>query len=99
MSLFVFIFTFLSAAIVNNDFIPSVAVLIGNIAAFLLHKSSTDKEVVALIAGCGESKIRTMLLIYLLAGAFAVERNYYIFDECKIALIIVKILLCKRQRS
>ena len=99
MSLFVFIFTFLSAAIVNNDFYdfkPALAVLIGIIAAFLLHKSSKDIEVVTLIAGCGESKIRTMLLIYLLAGAFAIERNYYIFDECKIALIIVKILLCQR---
>jgi Na+/H+ antiporter NhaC len=27
---------------------------------------------VTLIAGCGESKIMTMCLIYLLAGAFAV---------------------------
>jgi Na+/H+ antiporter NhaC len=36
-----------------------------------LFKSSTD-EVATLIAGCGESKIMTMCLIYLLAGAFAV---------------------------
>jgi Na+/H+ antiporter NhaC len=73
--LFVFIFTFLGAGIVLNDFyaFPSpVAVLIGIIAAFLLYKSSTDEKVKTLIAGCGESKIMTMCLIYLLAGAFAV---------------------------
>jgi Na+/H+ antiporter NhaC len=73
--LFVFIFTFLGAGIVLNDFyaFPSpVAVLIGIIAAFLLYKSSTDEKVQTLIAGCGESKIMTMCLIYLLAGAFAV---------------------------
>jgi Na+/H+ antiporter NhaC len=73
--LFVFIFTFLGAGIVLNDFyaFPSpVAVLIGIIAAFLLYKSSTDEKVETMIAGCGESKIMTMCLIYLLAGAFAV---------------------------
>jgi Na+/H+ antiporter NhaC len=73
--LFVFIFTFLGAGIVLNDFyaFPSpVAVLIGIIAAFFLYKSSTDDKVKTLIAGCGESKIMTMCLIYLLAGAFAV---------------------------
>ncbi len=73
--LFVFIFTFLGAGIVLNDFyaFPSpVAVLIGIIAAFLLYKSSTDEKIETLIAGCGESKIMTMCIIYLLAGAFAV---------------------------
>ena len=73
--LFVFIFTFLGAGIILNDFyaFPSpVAVLIGIIAAFLLYKSSTDEKVETLIAGCGESKIMTMCIIYLLAGAFAV---------------------------
>ena len=73
--LFVFIFTFLGAGIVLNDFyaFPSpVAVLIGIIAAFLLYKSPTEHKVETLIAGCGESKIMTMCLIYLLAGAFAV---------------------------
>lgn len=73
--LFVFIFTFLGAGIILNDFyaFPSpVAVLVGIIAAFLLFKSSTEDKVEALIAGCGESKIMTMCLIYLLAGAFAV---------------------------
>ena len=73
--LFVFIFTFLGAGIILNDFyaFPSpVAVLVGIIAAFLLFKSSTEDKVATLIAGCGESKIMTMCLIYLLAGAFAV---------------------------
>ena len=73
--LFVFIFTFLGAGIILNDFyaFPSpVAVLVGIIAAFLLFKSSTEDKVATLITGCGESKIMTMCLIYLLAGAFAV---------------------------
>ncbi|PIF62945.1 Na+/H+ antiporter NhaC family protein [Flavobacterium sp. 11] len=73
--LLVFIFTFLGAGIVLNDFyaFPSpVAVVVGIIAAFLLFKSTTDEKVATLIAGCGESKIMTMCLIYLLAGAFAV---------------------------
>jgi Na+/H+ antiporter NhaC len=73
--LFVFILTFLGAGIILNDFyaFPSpVAVLVGIVIAFLLYKSSTDEKVSTLIAGCGESKIMTMCLIYLLAGAFAV---------------------------
>lgn len=73
--LFVFIFTFLGAGIILNDFyaFPSpVAVLIGIIAAFLLYKSSTNEKIDTLIAGCGDSKIITMCLIYLLAGSFAV---------------------------
>ncbi|PRZ19854.1 Na+/H+ antiporter NhaC [Flavobacterium granuli] len=73
--LLIFILTFLGAGIWLNDFyaLPSpVAVLLGIIAAFILFKSSTDEKVTTLIAGCGESKIMTMCLIYLLAGAFAV---------------------------
>ncbi|MBU0942023.1 MAG: Na+/H+ antiporter NhaC family protein [Bacteroidetes bacterium] len=73
--LFIFIFTFLGAGIWLNDFyaFPSpVAVILGIIAAFLLYKTSTGTKVETLIAGCGESKIMTMCLIYLLAGAFAV---------------------------
>ncbi|NRT14717.1 Na+/H+ antiporter NhaC [Flavobacterium sp. 28A] len=73
--LFVFIFTFLGAGIILDDFyaFPSpVAVMVGIIAAFLLYKTGTDDKVATLIAGCGESKIMTMCLIYLLAGAFAV---------------------------
>jgi len=73
--LFIFIFTFLGVGIVLNDFyaFPSpVAVLIGIIAAFLLFKSSSEEKIDTLIKGCGESKIMTMCIIYLLAGAFAV---------------------------
>lgn len=72
--LFVFISTFLGAGILTGDFyaFPSpVAVILGIIAAFLLFKPSVTKKVDTLIAGCGDSKIMTMCLIYLLAGAFA----------------------------
>ena len=73
--LFIFIATFLGVGIWLDDFyaFPSpIAVLIGIIAAFVIFKSSTEEKVNTLIAGCGESKIMTMCLIYLLAGAFAV---------------------------
>jgi Na+/H+ antiporter NhaC len=73
--LLIFIFTFLGAGIWLDDFyaLPApVAVLIGIIAAFLMFRSSADEKSATLIAGCGESKIMTMCLIYLLAGAFAV---------------------------
>lgn len=73
--LLIFIITFLGAGIWLDDFyaLPApIAVLIGIISAFLLFKSSSDDKVATLIAGCGESKIMTMCLIYLLAGAFAV---------------------------
>ena len=73
--LFIFIATFLGVGIWLDDFyaFPSpIAVLIGIIASFVLFKSSTEEKVNTLIAGCGESKIMTMCLIYLLAGAFAV---------------------------
>lgn len=73
--LLIFIFTFLGAGIWLDDFyaLPApVAVLIGIIAAFLMFKNVADEKVATLIAGCGESKIMTMCLIYLLAGAFAV---------------------------
>lgn len=74
LPLFVFIFTFLGAGIVLNDFygLPSpIAVIIGIIAAFLLFKQSTNSKIDTLIKGCGDSKIITMCLIYLFAGAFA----------------------------
>ena len=73
--LFIFIAPFLGVGIWLDDFyaFPSpIAVLIGIIAAFVIFKSSTEEKVNTLIAGCGESKIMTMCLIYLLAGAFAV---------------------------
>ncbi len=73
--LLIFIFTFLGAGIWLDDFyaLPSpVAVLVGIIAALLFLKQSVDLKIATLISGCGESKIITMCLIYLLAGAFAV---------------------------
>ncbi|OCB78736.1 Na+/H+ antiporter NhaC family protein [Flavobacterium crassostreae] len=75
LPLLVFIFTFLGAGIVLDDFyaFPSpVAVLVGIIAAFLVHPFTTEQKVATLVAGCGDSKIITMCLIYLLAGGFAV---------------------------
>lgn len=71
----VFIFTFLGAGILLNDFyaLPSpIAVIIGIIFAFLLFKATNEEKIDTLIKGCGDSKIMTMCLIYLLAGAFAV---------------------------
>jgi Na+/H+ antiporter NhaC len=68
-----FLFLLLGAGIVLHDFLCisiSIAVLIG-IMLLLLFKSSTDEKWQP-NAGCGESKIMTMCLIYLLAGAFAV---------------------------
>lgn len=73
--LLIFIFIFLGAGIWLDNFyaLPApIAVLIGIIAAFLMFKGSADAKVATLIGGCGESKIMTMCLIYLLAGAFAV---------------------------
>lgn len=70
----IFVVTFLGAGILLNDFyaLPApVAVLLGIIAAFLILKGSINEKVDALIRGCGDSKIITMCIIYLLAGAFA----------------------------
>lgn len=70
----IFILTFLGAGIGLQDFyaLPSpVAVVVGIISAFLILKGSVNAKVEALIRGCGDSKIMTMCLIYLLAGAFA----------------------------
>ncbi|GHA55756.1 Na+/H+ antiporter NhaC family protein [Pontibacter akesuensis] len=71
---FVFVFTFLGAGILLEDFyaLPSpVAVVLGIIAAFFILRGPIEAKVDALIRGCGDSKIITMCLIYLLAGAFA----------------------------
>lgn len=75
LPLLIFIFTFLGAGIFLKDFyaLPSpVAVFVGIVAAFILLKQTTEEKTKALIAGCGESKIITMCIIYLLAGAFSV---------------------------
>lgn len=49
-----------------------IAVIIGIIAAFLLHKGSIDEKFDSLVRGCGDSNIITMCIIYILAGAFSV---------------------------
>lgn len=71
---FVFIFTFLGVGIVQEDFyaLPApIAVIAGIIVAFLLFKQSVNIKIKTLLEGCGDPKILTMCLIYLLAGAFA----------------------------
>ncbi|MDO6492489.1 MULTISPECIES: Na+/H+ antiporter NhaC family protein [unclassified Cellulophaga] len=74
LPLFVFVFTFLGVGIYQNDFyaLPApIAVIAGIIVAFLIFKQSIKSKIETLLAGCGDSKILTMCLIYLLAGAFA----------------------------
>ena len=70
----VFIFAFLGVGILMEDFyaIPSpIAVFLGIITAFLFLKGTSEEKFDTLLKGCGEQKILTMCLIYLLAGAFA----------------------------
>lgn len=72
--LFVFVFTFLGVGIYQNDFyaLPApIAVISGIIVAFLMFKQSINSKIKTLLKGCGDDKILTMCLIYLLAGAFA----------------------------
>ncbi|GGG59308.1 Na+/H+ antiporter NhaC family protein [Bizionia arctica] len=72
--LFVFVFTFLGIGIYNNDFylLPApIAVILGIVVAFIMFKQSVNSKIETLLKGCGDSKILTMCLIYLLAGAFA----------------------------
>ncbi len=75
---FVFIITFLSVGIIQNDFyaLPApIAVIAGIIVAFLMFKQSINSKIDILLKGCGDNKILTMCLIYLLAGAFATVTN------------------------
>lgn len=72
--LFVFVFTFLGVGIYQNDFyaLPApIAVIVGIIVAFLMFKQSINSKIETLLKGCGDDKILTMCLIYLLAGSFA----------------------------
>lgn len=74
LPLFIFIFTFLGVGVVLDDFyaLPSpIAVVLGIAAALLLFKGTTNSKIETLLEGCGDAKILTMCLIYLLAGAFA----------------------------
>ncbi|HUH28740.1 MAG TPA: hypothetical protein VLZ86_10995 [Gelidibacter sp.] len=71
---FVFIITFLRVGIVQEDFyaLPApIAVIAGIVVAFLLFKQPINTKIQTLLKGCGDPKILTMCLIYLLAGAFA----------------------------
>lgn len=70
----VFILLFLGIGISLDDFyaFPSpLAVIAGIATAILLFEGSTNAKINTLLEGCGDSKILTMCLIYLLAGAFA----------------------------
>lgn len=72
--LFVFVFTFLGVGIYQNDFyaLPApIAVIVGVIVAFLMFGQSISTKISTFLKGCGDDKILTMCLIYLLAGAFA----------------------------
>ncbi|WP_405414593.1 Na+/H+ antiporter NhaC family protein [Maribacter sp. Asnod1-A12] len=76
--LFVFVFTFLGVGIYQNDFyaLPApIAVIGGIIVAFLLFRQTITTKISTLLKGCGDDKILTMCLIYLLAGAFAAITN------------------------
>ena len=72
---FVFVAVFLGSGIILEDFyqLPSpIAIALGIVTAFVLfYKTPINKRISALIEGCGDSKIITMCLIYILAGAFA----------------------------
>ena len=70
----IFIFSFLGFGVYNNDFyaMPSpIAALLGIVAAFLIFKGSVHDKADIFLKGCGDGKILTMCIIYLLAGAFA----------------------------
>lgn len=71
----IFVISFLTFGIITNDFyaIPSpIAVILGIVSALLLLKGTLNQKIDTFINGCGDSKIITMCIIYLLAGAFAV---------------------------
>lgn len=72
--LLIFVFVFLGAGIYNQDFyaLPSpVAALVGIVFAFILLKGKVNEKIDTFLKGCGDGKILTMCIIYLLAGAFA----------------------------
>ncbi|MGO4911258.1 Na+/H+ antiporter NhaC family protein [Leeuwenhoekiella sp. W20_SRS_FM14] len=76
--LFVFVVTFLGVGIYQNDFyaLPApIAVIVGIVVAFLMFRQSINTKIDTLLKGCGDDKILTMCLIYLLAGAFAAITN------------------------
>ncbi|WP_405397086.1 Na+/H+ antiporter NhaC family protein [Maribacter sp. Asnod2-G09] len=76
--LFVFVLTFLGVGIYQNDFyaLPApIAVIVGIVVAFILFRQTISSKINTLLKGCGDNKVLTMCLIYLLAGAFAAITN------------------------
>ncbi len=76
--LIVFIVVFIGAGIYYNDFykFPSpIAATIGVLVAIPLFKDSLNEKIETFVKGCGDSKIITMCVIYLLAGAFTTVTN------------------------
>ncbi|MEH6659880.1 Na+/H+ antiporter NhaC family protein [Leeuwenhoekiella marinoflava] len=74
LPLFVFVANFLGVGIYQDDFyaLPApVAVIVGIVVAFIIFRQSISSKIATLLQGCGDDKILTMCLIYLLAGAFA----------------------------
>ncbi|MDO5607306.1 MAG: Na+/H+ antiporter NhaC family protein [Capnocytophaga sp.] len=72
--LLVFIVVFLGAGIYFDDFysFPSpLAALVGVVVALVLYRSTFEEKVGIFLKGCGDNKVLTMCVIYLLAGAFA----------------------------
>ncbi|MCF4101554.1 Na+/H+ antiporter NhaC family protein [Gillisia sp. M10.2A] len=75
LPLLLFVLSFLGVGIYLDDFyaLPSpIAVILGIVLAFVMFTDSIQTKVDTLLRGCGDEKIITMCLIYLLAGAFTV---------------------------
>ncbi|WP_031429017.1 Na+/H+ antiporter NhaC family protein [Flavimarina sp. Hel_I_48] len=78
LPLFVFVGIFLGVGIYQNDFyaLPApIAVIAGIVVAFIQFRQPINTKIDTLLKGCGDDKILTMCLIYLLAGAFAAITN------------------------
>ena len=74
LPLLCFVGVFLGFGIYNQDFyaLPSpIAALIGIVSAFVFLKGKVNEKIDTFLKGCGDGKILTMCMIYLLAGAFA----------------------------
>lgn len=74
LPLFIFILFFLGTGIYYQDFyaVPSpISAMVGIVSAYFLLKGSADEKTDIFLKGCGDQKILTMCIIYLLAGAFA----------------------------
>ena len=70
----VFITCFLGTGYLLDDFyaLPApIAVVVGIVSAVLILRGSPTSKIDTLLRGCGDPKILTMCLIYLLAGGFA----------------------------